>query len=142
MWHVKQQAVQVQCTFPVCHWNKQLVLDCHWRNTLHQYYIQVWYIFMRRILFGDVFEFYKFLFWLSVYLYNKVLKNCCITNFRIFILMPSRIGSVNYRISLLTNQQYIFCQPLLTSSNKENEKQYKEALKRLNKDLPRVKCDF
>ncbi len=33
MWHVKQQAVQVQCTFLLCHWNKQLVIDCHWSNT-------------------------------------------------------------------------------------------------------------
>ncbi len=67
MWHVKQQTVQVQHTFPLCHWNKQLVSDCHWSNTLEQYYIQIWPIFMHRILFGDVFKFYKFLFWLSVF---------------------------------------------------------------------------
>ena len=50
MWHVYQQAVQVQCTFLLCHLNKQLVIDCHWRNTLEQYYIQIWYIFMHRIM--------------------------------------------------------------------------------------------
>ncbi len=63
---LKQQAVQVQCTFLVCHWNRQLlVIDYHWSNTLEQYFIQIWYIFIYRLLVVDVFKFYKFLFWLS-----------------------------------------------------------------------------
>ncbi len=45
---------------------KQAIIDCHGRNTLEQYYVQLWYIFMLKILFGDVFKSYKFLFWLSV----------------------------------------------------------------------------
>ena len=56
-----------QCTFLLCHWSKQLVIDCHWSNTLESYCIQIWYIFMHRILFGDLLKLYKFLFWLSVY---------------------------------------------------------------------------
>ena len=41
MWNVKQQGVQVQCTFLVCHWNRQLVIDSHWSNALEQYYIKI-----------------------------------------------------------------------------------------------------
>ncbi len=67
LWPVIQDAVLGRCTFLLCLWSKQLVTDCHWSNTLKQYYIQIWFFFMHRILFGDVFKFYKFLFWLSVW---------------------------------------------------------------------------
>ena len=62
-----QDTAQGQSIFLLCQWSKQLVIDCHWSNTLEQYYIHIWYIFDDRISFGDVFKFYKFLFWLSVY---------------------------------------------------------------------------
>ncbi len=34
MWHVKQQALQIQCTFLLCHWNKQLVIKGYHMRTL------------------------------------------------------------------------------------------------------------
>ena len=80
MWHGNQQPVQVQCTFLLCHWNKQFVIVCHWRHTLEQYYIQIWYISMHRIFFGDVFKFYEFLFGL-VYFIILVWNKACSTNF-------------------------------------------------------------
>ena len=66
VWLVDQEVLCFSAHFSCVIEAKNWLLTVIWSNALKKYYIQIWYIFMRRILFGDLLKFYKFLFWLSV----------------------------------------------------------------------------
>ncbi len=67
--------------------SKLFPFSAHFCVSLKQYCIQIWYKFMHRILFGDVFKFYKFLFWLSVFDHWPLL---CVYLYKVMLLTDSQ----------------------------------------------------
>ena len=92
-------------------------INNYYSNTLDKYYIQIWYIFMHRILFSYLLIFDKFPFWRSVAC--KMITPLCV-----FVRQqPVRLGFMNFsstsgcttRPTRIQAKQCSLCAPTFTS---------------------------